>query len=73
MGHTTAVRRPAYQAGRFFDKLILVEGWQQMSLTQAAQKVQVSAYPDAYAKHTNTAIQLVNHQVGRALGVPPGQ
>jgi hypothetical protein len=64
---------PAYQAGKFFDKLIRVEGWQQMPLTQAAQKVQISAYPDAYAKHTNTAIQLVNHQVGRALGVPPGQ
>jgi murein DD-endopeptidase MepM/ murein hydrolase activator NlpD len=59
---------PAYQAGKFFDKLMLVEGWQQMPLTEAAQKVQISAYPDAFAKHTNTAIRLVN-QVGTALGV----
>jgi len=30
--------------------LLDISGWQTMTLTQAAQKVQVSAYPDAYAK-----------------------
>lgn len=30
--------------------LLDIKGWQSMTLTQAAQKVQVSAYPDAYAK-----------------------
>lgn len=30
--------------------LLDVSGWQSMTLTQAAQKVQVSAFPDAYAK-----------------------
>ena len=30
--------------------LLDISGWQSMTLTQAAQKVQVSAYPDAYAK-----------------------
>lgn len=30
--------------------LLDIAGWQSMTLTQAAQKVQISAYPDAYAK-----------------------
>jgi LysM repeat protein len=30
--------------------LLDISGWQSMSLTQAAQKVQISAYPNAYAK-----------------------
>lgn len=30
--------------------LLEIAGWQSMTLTQAAQKVQISAYPDAYAK-----------------------
>ncbi len=30
--------------------LLDISGWQSMTLTQAAQKVQVSAYPNAYAK-----------------------
>ena len=30
--------------------LLDIAGWQSMTVTQAAQKVQISAYPDAYAK-----------------------
>ena len=30
--------------------LLDISGWQSMTLTQAAQAVQISAYPDAYAK-----------------------
>ena len=30
--------------------LLDITGWQSMTVTQAAQKVQISAYPDAYAK-----------------------
>jgi hypothetical protein len=50
---------PAYQAGRFYDKLKTVTGWQTMPLTEAAQAVQVSEYGDAYAKWTNEATRLV--------------
>lgn len=35
--------------------LLDIAGWQSMSLTQAAQKVQISAYPDAYAKWEKSA------------------
>jgi LysM repeat protein len=35
--------------------LLDISGWQSMALTVAAQKVQVSAYPDAYAKWETSA------------------
>jgi murein DD-endopeptidase MepM/ murein hydrolase activator NlpD len=40
-----------------------------MPLTQAAQAVQVSAYPDAYAKHEAPATQLVT-AIARITGLP---
>jgi hypothetical protein len=36
-----------------------VIGWENMSLAQAAQAVQVSAFPDAYAKHEARATQVI--------------
>jgi LysM repeat protein len=35
--------------------LLDIPGWQSMTLTQAAQKVQISAFPDAYAKWETSA------------------
>ena len=37
-----------------------------MPLTRAAQRVQISAYPDAYAKHEHVASQIVNALAGGA-------
>jgi len=51
---------PAYQAGKFYDKLLTIPGWQQMPLTDAAQAVQVSAYGSEYAKWTGEAVQLAD-------------
>jgi murein DD-endopeptidase MepM/ murein hydrolase activator NlpD len=71
-GTLQQLRDPAYQAGKFFDKLVAIAGWQQMPLTEAAQNVQLSAYPDAYAKHTTEAIRLISHVVSsgnRAMSV----
>lgn len=42
---------PTYTADRFFDALAKIPSWQQMRPAAAAQAVQRSAYPDAYAKH----------------------
>ncbi|NJP30772.1 C40 family peptidase [Micromonospora thermarum] len=58
-GTIAQLTQPAYQASTFFDRLQTVPGWQTMPLTQAAQAVQVSAFPDAYAKWTDDAIHLV--------------
>lgn len=35
--------------------LLDIAGWQSMTVTQAAQRVQISAYPDAYAKWESSA------------------
>jgi hypothetical protein len=45
------VRDPRYAAGRFYDALLAVEGYRGLPVTVAAQAVQRSAFPDAYADH----------------------
>lgn len=57
---------PVWAAGRFYAALLRVPDWQQLPLTVAAQRVQRSAYPDAYAKWEPDATALVAAAV-RAL------
>jgi murein DD-endopeptidase MepM/ murein hydrolase activator NlpD len=62
---------PAYQSQKFFEKLLRTPGWQTLPLTVAAQRVQVSAYPNAYAKHEPLAAKVVDVLTGgasRAVG-----
>lgn len=59
-GTPTQIMDPTYATGKFYAKLMTVQGWQTMSLTEAAQKVQRSAYPNAYAKHEPLATTVVN-------------
>ncbi|WP_433892601.1 C40 family peptidase [Streptomyces sp. CA-111067] len=40
---------PVYASSKFYSALLAVPGWQQLTVTQAAQAVQKSALPDAYA------------------------
>jgi hypothetical protein len=64
---------PAHQAGRFFDKLLAVDGWQPLPLTDAAQAVQRSAYPDAYAKWEDDATALATAVTGRHRSLRAGR
>ncbi|WBC00153.1 hypothetical protein O7553_04140 [Solwaraspora sp. WMMA2059] len=48
-----------YSTTAFLTGLKAVDGWQDMPLTQAAQTVQVSAYPDHYAQWETQAAELV--------------
>ncbi|MFG2048504.1 M23 family metallopeptidase [Micromonospora sp. NPDC048935] len=57
---------PAYTARKFYEKLVKVRGWQRRPLTVVAQQVQISAYPDAYAKHEELASKLVDALAGGA-------
>jgi hypothetical protein len=59
-GTPAQIRDPVYASTKFYEKLKTVDGWERMSLTRAAQKVQRSAYPNAYAKHEPTATRIVN-------------
>ncbi|MEV2239773.1 hypothetical protein [Micromonospora sp. NPDC049891] len=58
-GSVRDLMRPAYAARAFYEALLEVPGWQQMSLTLAAQAVQISAFPYAYAQHEERAATIV--------------
>src|SRR5262245_1556662 len=49
-GTAAEIRKPVYASTKFYEALLKVSGWQSMTITQAAQAVQESGYPEAYAK-----------------------
>lgn len=49
---------PTYAAGEFYKHLVKVDDYQKLPLTVAAQRVQRSGYPEAYAKHEPDATVL---------------
>lgn len=49
---------PAYAADAFYARLVKVPAWQSLDVTVAAQSVQNSAFPNAYARWTTPASQL---------------
>jgi len=70
-GTVEELKDPAYQAERFFTKLLTIPGWERLPLTVAAQRVQRSAYPNAYAKHEPLAastVDILTGGAGRAAG-----
>lgn len=50
-GTVEQIADPRYAASKFYEALAKVDGWADMPLTQAAQAVQRSGFPDAYAPH----------------------
>ena len=51
LGHPAQIRDPVYATNAFYDVLVKVEGYEDLPITKAAQKVQRSAFPSAYADH----------------------
>ncbi|MFG3690027.1 hypothetical protein [Micromonospora sp. NPDC047740] len=58
-GTPEQITNPEYATLAFEKGLKQIDGWQDMPLTKAAQTVQVSAYPDAYAQWEQQAADLV--------------
>src|SRR3954470_18389273 len=50
-GTAAQVRDPVYATNAFYDVLVKVEGYRSMEITKVAQRVQRSAFPEAYAEH----------------------
>ncbi|SDY87114.1 hypothetical protein SAMN05421684_2011 [Asanoa ishikariensis] len=67
-GKPEQIRDPRYAAGKFYTGLKKVRGWQDMRVTDAAQAVQRSAYPEAYEKWSDEAGVLAAALLGRATG-----
>jgi hypothetical protein len=59
-GTVADLMRPAYAARQFFEALLQIPNWQDLSVSVAAQSVQISAFPDAYAQHEGRATTIVD-------------
>ncbi|MFF3453454.1 hypothetical protein ACFYXH_03810 [Streptomyces sp. NPDC002730] len=57
---------PVYASGKFYEHLAEVPGYSRLPLTVAAQRVQRSGFPQAYAKHEPDATLLAAALTGRA-------
>lgn len=51
---------PRYSAMKFYQGLRHIDGWEELPVTVAAQRVQRSAFPDYYAKHQGAAELIVD-------------
>jgi len=54
-GTAEQVTDPVHAANAFYDVLITIDGYEGLPITDAAQRVQRSAFPGAYAGHEGTA------------------
>lgn len=59
-GSYRQVTDPYYASKKFYTELLEVNGWRRLPVTVAAQDVQVSAFPSAYARWERAAAELVS-------------
>jgi hypothetical protein len=67
-GSPEQVQDPVYAANAFYDALVKVPGYTELPVTKAAQAVQRSAYPTAYADHESEARVLASALTGWSRG-----
>ncbi|WP_432880575.1 hypothetical protein ACQPYH_35515 [Kribbella sp. CA-245084] len=68
-GTATQVRDPYYATGKFYDALVKIKNYQTLAITVAADKVQRSAFPTAYADHEADARVLASALTGQSKSV----
>lgn len=71
-GSVKDLMNPEYAAGTFYDKLVQIDDWETMEPTEAAQAVQVSAFPDAYARWEGYATNAIEHFTEHITCTPVG-
>ena len=59
---------PVYATNAFYDALVKIKGYEAMRITEIAQKVQRSAYPEAYAEHEQEGRLLASTLSGHSPG-----
>lgn len=59
---------PVYATNAFYDALVQIEGYEELAVTEAAQQVQRSAFPDAYADHEDEARAFASALTGVSEG-----
>jgi hypothetical protein len=65
-GTRQQILNPYYSINTFYDALARVDGYESMEITEAAQLVQRSAFPDAYADHEADARALASALTGNS-------
>ncbi|GGO71353.1 hypothetical protein [Nocardioides deserti] len=65
-GSPEQVLDPVYATNAFYDELVDVDGYESLEVTVAAQRVQRSAFPDAYADHEADARVLASALTGNS-------
>ena len=67
-GTAGQVRDPVYAANKFYDHLIAIPGWDTGRLTEVAQSVQRSAWPEAYQQWEEMGQKLAAAQISPLPG-----
>lgn len=62
---------PTYAATTFYNRLLAHPGWETMPIAQAAQAVQRSGFPDAYARWETLAAAIVATTAGASACLAP--
>ena len=65
-GTVAQLTDPEFATNAFYDALAQVDGYRELEITVAAQEVQRSAYPDAYADHEEDARALASALTGNS-------
>lgn len=65
-GSAEEIRDPVFATNAFYDALVKVDGYEQMRITEAAQRVQRSGFPEAYADHEQDARALASALTGNS-------
>jgi hypothetical protein len=60
-GTEAQVQDPVYAAGKFYDGLVRVSNWESGRLTEVAQSVQLSGFPELYQQWEGMAQELTNY------------
>ena len=68
-GTVEQIMDPVYSTGKFFDGLVRVPGYTELPVTEAAQAVQRSGFPDAYAQHEGRSRAWASALTGWSTGV----
>ena len=67
-GTEAQLQDPVYATNAFYDALVKVDGWQEMVITEIAQEVQRSGYPEAYADHEQEGRTIASALSGHSPG-----
>ncbi|MFE7406087.1 hypothetical protein [Isoptericola sp. NPDC057559] len=67
-GTPEQIMDPVYSTGAFYDGLVEVDGYQDMEITDAAQAVQRSGFPEAYAQHETRSRAWASALTGHSPG-----